>query len=246
MGLFDWLFGRKQPPTNSATAAKPPMTPEAALTGLFAPLGASQLRRDPDNDDAFEVRGAFAGRPARVRLDERHLTIAVKAALGARAVVLIRDATRVPKPADPDPHWGDDDVRVFVAPAIYTEGRQELVDLQLGVLAGLSPARRAALFAAMDGSFRAKTPIVFAATSDGLTLSAYVELDEIAPVAPKVLAVLAPLADELAALPDPLLRLRVGAPSAGPPPAIVRCDYCRSRFVPAWDLKCPNCGAPAP
>ncbi|MEZ4385407.1 MAG: hypothetical protein R3A79_29030 [Nannocystaceae bacterium] len=273
MGLFRWIFGRKGAGQGEGAGAGagagagedaglgsgaaprvptlPPgsvvVGPRSALLPLVPLLGAREVRRNPDDDGEFEVRGAVAGRPARVVLDDRPwMSIELKGSFGARMLVLCRDPSKVPKHGEADDPWDDGEVRAFVARGIYVEGAREHVDSSLRILAALAEETRVGLLRALGRLFRDAPVALFCAAGEQLSLAGGAVYVDAAAEAEEALAVLVEVAAQIEATPDPVQAI-IAAAQAGiatAAPQVASCDYCGSRYAVAWEYACPNCGAP--
>ncbi len=233
------------------------------LLGDIAPhLDGAKIKKIPD-DDEIELRARIDGTPVRVNMevDMGWVRPEMKITNRIGEISLERDHEKIPQERDEDDDWAsDDELRVFLAKGIFVEGDDEEVDETLDTLSQLPPELKTKLLAEME---RLQFMHLYAFSESmnvGLKPNNYEMADPVQHIL-DVVRLMKELADalatgerDMASEPRVIIRGNVVidgqqmAPTEGThtprPSERVTCGYCSTLFVPAAELRCPNCGAP--
>ena len=277
MGLFDIFKSKKKSETTADAPA--PAKPAAsswksrlanygdlserkqwalceALLGDVAPgMDNAKIKKLPD-DDEIELRGRVGNLPVRINLevDMGWVRPEMKIANRTGELQLERDHEKIPMEKDADDDWADeDDLRVFVAKGIFTEGGEEEVNQTLSTLGKLPEPLAQELLGEIE-RLRMTTVYAFAdSMSVGFDPNHYDMDDPVRHITDGV-AMMQKLAGALsegaAAAPgdfqdveDGELDMRGGGFAPAAAVARVKCKYCSTLFVMGATSNCPNCGA---
>lgn len=235
---------------------------EGLLQDIAPHLENGKIKKLPD-DDEIELRARIGGTPVRVNfeVDMGWVRPEMKITNRIGEISLERDHEKIPQDRDSGDDWADDDeLRVFVAKGIFVEGDDEEVDETLGSLSRLPGDLDRKLVAEMERlqishfyAFSESMNVGFGPNNYEMVDPVQHILDAIQ-LMKSVADALATGERDMASEPRVVIRgnveidgLRV-EPTEGvhAPHAVERvtCGYCSTLFVPAAELRCPNCGAP--
>lgn len=192
----------------------------------------------------IDLRARVGGRPYRARVDAENSQVHMELKIANRAgeIDIERDHDKIPKEKDEDEDWADEDeLRVFVAKGIFTEGEEDEVNETLATLRSLDESVTAKLYAEME-----RLPVdSLLAMADQLVVHIDPALHE-AEQPDQIIRDAARLMDEFAqSLEGGGRDLSEQSGGAGLTAAKrVTCSYCRSLFMLGTRPECPNCGAP--
>lgn len=261
MGLFDFLFGKKNgdeaeaaPPSDSATPRMPGVEqwgdmdwPDrvrwlgAELEQVKAACNKAGIRTNPDLLKA-ELRGTYKGRPVAVAIDDDGAAeLRVKFINRRGHLCLGAPIPGAGTSGQDDEFWSEDNdvVAPLVAPGVAFQANRQTIDQYQAAWGGLAPALQGRVVAGIQGGM-------------SYVVVRHQEIETHIMVGPEyqvpVAATLIRCFDDLVGLADAfgegeagILPLGVSAAQA---PEKKVCSYCDSTYyLDTSDPRCPACGA---